>query len=640
MTLLLASGALGQVTAVNSPDGQPLSDRVVAYSIDARVNTKAKTLDATEILEYRNSSNQPLTTIPFHLYLNAFRRTSTFSRESHNPGRGYIREQNNVHLYEHGEEGSIEIKSIAAEGYGNLTASMKFTAPDDGNQDDHTVMEVALPQPLAPAATIRFQLTFHDKFPESVARNGYKRDFIMGGQWFPKPGVFWHGAWNCHQYHATTEFFSDFGTYNVMLRLPNEYVVGASGIQTGERDNHDGTKTLIFRGEDIHDFAWAASPHLQAVDDTLVNSLGTVKLHALILAEHANQGARALAVLKGSLQKFDDWYGPYPYKQITLIDPEPDSAMDGMEYPTLFTAGATWWEPAWTYLPLEVTVVHEFGHQYWYGMVATNEFEEPWLDEGINSYSETKVMDSLFGVRNSMLNARTLYGSDPGMQRLTYLLLPDEDPMAREAWKFASYMSYGAIVYGKTATLLGTLESVVGKETMRRALQVYFTRYRFKHPTGEDFLRTLQEVTGRDDLQPFLSQAINGTDLLDYSVDSLSSGPVDWWKIDSSSGPYRTDVIVRRRGTLEFPVKLEVGFADGSKERVDWDGTDRWANFSWNKPTRAVYASVDPDNNVLLDANRFNNSYTLQAHTTARLKLTNYWVFTQQLLAQWLAFLV
>ena len=99
------------------------------------------------------------------------------------------------------------------------------------------------------------------------------------------------------------------------------------------------------------------------------------------------------------------------------------------------------------------------------------------------------------------------------------------------AWKFASYVSYAAIVYSKTATLLGTLESVVGQETMRRALRVYFTRYRFKHPTGEDFLRTLEEVTGRDDLQPFLSQAINGTDLLDYSVDSLTSGPVDWWKI-------------------------------------------------------------------------------------------------------------
>ena len=100
----------------------------------------------------------------------------------------------------------------------------------------------------------------------------------MGAQWFPKVGVLWRGEWNCHQYHNDTEFFSDFGTYNVNLRLPETYVVGASGIQTAEEHNSDDTKTLSFRGEDIHDFAWAASPHFQIVDDTFVNSLGTVKI--------------------------------------------------------------------------------------------------------------------------------------------------------------------------------------------------------------------------------------------------------------------------------------------------------------------------------------------------------------------------
>ncbi len=101
------------------------------------------------------------------------------------------------------------------------------------------------------------------------------------------------------------------------------------------------------------------------------------------------------------MQKYDEWYGPYPYKQITLIDPEPDSAVGGMEYPTLITGGADWWEPSWYHFGLEVTVAHEFGHQYWYGMVASNEFEEPWLDEGINSYSESKVVGSLFGQNTS-----------------------------------------------------------------------------------------------------------------------------------------------------------------------------------------------------------------------------------------------
>jgi len=630
--LLLALCARAQVTAVNSPDGKPLSQRVVAYWIDGKLNATAKTVDATEILEYRNPSDQPLSTIPFHLYLNAFRPQSTYSAEAHQGG-------NDV-AYAKGEEGAIDIKSISAEGYGDLSQNMKFAAPDDGNQDDHTVMEITLPKPLAPGEVIRFQLAFHDKFPLSVARNGYKRDFIMGAQWFPKIGVLWHGAWNCHQYHLDTEFFADFGTYNVILRVPEQYTVGASGIETGYQDNHDGTKTLSYRGEDIHDFAWAASPHFQVADDTFVNALGTVKLHALILAAHANQRDRYLSILKQSMQKYDEWYGPYPYKQITLIDPEPGSAVGGMEYPTLITGDTNWWEPSWLHYEMELTVAHEVGHQYWYGMVATNEFEEPWLDEGINSYSECKVMESIFGQNTSVVNARAIYSSDAELRRMGYLLDPNEDPIVRQGWKFRSDASYDGIVYGKTATVLTTLEAVLGEDTLRQALRVYFLRYRFTHPSGSDFLRTIEEVSGRKDLEPYFAQAIYGTEVLDYSVDSLTSGPSEWWKSNNGSGPYQTSVVVRRKGSFLYPVKLEVGFADGSSEQANWDGKDRWARFSWNKPARAVYAQIDPDRNILLDVNSFNNSYSLQAHRTARLKLTNYWVFFQQLTAQWLSFLV
>ena len=632
-TLLLLSSvsAVGQVSAVNSPDGKPLSRRLAAYWIDAKYDAAAKTLEARETLEYRNPSDHPITAIPFHLYLNAFRPESTFTRESHQDGYDLS--------YGKGEQGSIEVVSISAEGAGDLTPAMRFTAPDDGNQDDHTVMEVTLPQPLAPGGIVRLQLAFHDKFPLAIGRNGYERDFIMGAQWFPKVGVLREGAWNCHQYHEDTEFFADFGTYNVNLTLPQSYVVGATGIQTDEQVHSDGTKTLSFRGEDIHDFAWAASPHFEIVDDTLVNSLGTVKLHALVLASHADKANRYLAVLKQSMQKFDEWYGPYPYKQITLIDPEPGSAVGGMEYPTLITAGTNWWAPSWNHYGLETNVVHEVGHQYWYGMVATNEFEEPWLDEGINSYSEAKVMASLYGQNSSTFNARTFYGSDMQGQRIGYLYRPDQDPIVREGWKFANDASYVSIAYGKTATVLATLEDVVGEPTIRQAMRLYFTRYRFTHPTATDFLNTLQEVAAQTDLQPFLSQAIYGTEVLDYSIASLDSGPVDWWR-DSSKGPYQTTVMVSRKGTFVFPVQIEVGFADGTKEQTTWDGKDRWARFTWDKASRATYAQVDRDQNVLLDANSFNNSYSLRADPTARWKLTNYWIFTQQLLSQWLAFLV
>ena len=629
--LLCSLSAMGQVSAVNSPDGKPLSQRVVAYWIDAKLDTTTKTLEGKETLEYRNPSDQPITTLPFHLYLNAFRPESTFSQESHRDGSDLS--------YGKGEQGAIDIIGISDEGDGDLTPTMRFIAPDDGNQDDHTVMQITLPKPLGPGEAVRLQIAFHDKFPLAIARSGYKRDFIMGAQWFPKVGVMWHGAWNCHQYHEDTEFFADFGTYNVNLTLPQRYVVGASGIQTDEQANSDGTKTLSFRGEDIHDFAWAASPHFKVTDDTFENSLGTVRLHALVLAAHENQTGRYLSVLKQSMQKFDEWYGPYPYKQITLIDPEPGSEMGGMEYPTLITGDADWWAPSWLYYGLEVTVAHEFGHQYWYGMVATNEFEEPWLDEGINSYSETKVVGSLYGQNNSAVNARTIYGSDLGALHAGYLMRPDEDPIVREGWKFANDASYGSIAYAKTALMLTTLESVLGEDTVRRALRVYFTRYRFTHPTGTDFLNTLQEVAGRTDLQPYLAQAVYGTEVLDYSVDSLTSGPAEWWK-ENTNGHYETTAMVRRKGAFVFPVNLEVGFADGSKEQVTWDGKDRWARFSWDKPSRAVYARVDRDHNVLLDINSFNNSYTLRPDRTARWKLTNYWVFAQQLLTQWLAFLV
>jgi hypothetical protein len=273
-------------------------------------------------------------------------------------------------------------------------------------------------------------------------------------------------------------------------------------------------------------------------------------------------------------------------------------------------------------------------------MVATNEFEEPWLDEGINSYSESKVMASLFGVNTSALNGRTLYASDAETERITYLHHPDEDPIARPAWQFASGSSYGCIVYGKTTTALTTLEAMLGEGTLRQALRVYFTRYRFKHPTATDFLHTVEEVSGRNDLEPYFAQAIYGTEMLDYSVDSLTSGPSEWWKGRDANGQYHTSVLVRRKGGFVFPVKLEVGFDDGSKEQATWDGKDRWRRFSWDKASRAVYAQVDPDGVVPLDANSFNNSYTLQPNRTARLKLTNYWVLAQQLLAQWLSFLV
>ena len=671
--VVLAANAAGQgpvqtSLATNAPAGTALSTRVVAYTIDAHVDVTKKTVDASETLTYKNLTNQPLSTFPFHLYLNAFQPDSTFTTETHFGGG--VRASDEANAYPPKNVGSITISHLEADDFGDLTPLLHFVAPDDGNANDKTVAQLTLPRPLQPGESISFRMKFHDQFPESVARNGYKRDFLMGGQWYPKLGVFWHGAWNCHQYHSTTEFFSDFGTFDVSLTLPKDYTVGASGVPTLDRANADGTRTLAYYGEDIHDFAWAASPHFTVTNGTYLSSMGPVQVHVLALASHPKAGPRYLKIMLSSLKQFDDRYGPYPYKILTVIDPEPDSETEGMEYPTLITGGTilnnailnTSNDPTYT---TENYAEHEFGHQYWYGMVATNEFEDAWLDEGINSYTEVEVTGAILGRRTNVIDRVWANLSDADEQYLGYIGQPDYDPVTRHAWQFRDAASYGTITYGKTAVLLETLEGIVGKDTMDEAMRTYFMRYRFTHPTTEDFLRTIEEVaimrgrtSGRivlphppaewfltqpitdyaifidSGLRPYFNQAVYGTAILDYAIDNISSDPVQWWLSSSKDKTLRNTVTTHRIGDFVLPVTLEVVFSDGSKVRETWDGQDRWKTFTYLRPASIVSAEVDPDRNVILDVNRFNNSRTVAADPVPARKVTSLWMTWLQLRSQ------
>jgi hypothetical protein len=658
--------------ATNAPAGQPLSERVVAYSIDAHLDMDKKTLDATETLTYKNLTGVPLTMFPWHLYLNAFQPESTFTGETHFSGG--IRDSESADEYPAKKLGSVTIAHLEADGYGDLTGAMRFAAPDDGNVNDKTVMQVQLPKALAPGDSITFHLRFHDQFPESVARNGYKRDMLMGGQWYPKVGVFWHGAWNCHQYHATTEFFSDFGTFQVRLTLPKREVVGASGVPTGDQVNADGTQTLSFYAEDVGDFAWAASPNFNVTRGTFLSSMGPVEIRVLALAAHPGAGARYLKIMQATMEQFDRRFGPYPYKAITVIDPEPGSEIFGMEYPTLITAGTSWFDP--THGTEEVTE-HEFGHQYWYGMVATNEFEDAWLDEGINSYTEVNVLAAILGSKTSLFEARWANASDADQQYMGYISQPDYDPVVRHAWQFHDGGSYGGITYGKSAILLKTLEGIVGRDTMDEAMRTYFMTYRFKHPTTEDFLNTIamvafknHRVTGTGEpidqaygpnvqcpaatpyicttsLIPYFQQAVYGTRILDYAIDSVVTGPAQWWK-PGKDKPYRSSVSVHRLGDFVLPVTVQVTFDDGSKVRELWvppsgegvDRNSRWKKFVYVRDARVVSAEVDPDHTVLLDVDRFNDSYVVKPNGVPARKLTNFWVSSLQAMEQFAGWLI
>jgi hypothetical protein len=615
---------------------RPFSTRVVAYQINAKLDPKKKTVDATETLRYHNLTGQPLDTFPFHLYLNAFQPQSTFMTEVH---RGGTRGASAGSEWDPKHYGAINVKSFVVEGMGDLTGQMQFIHPDDQNANDRTVFQVKLPHPVAPNDWVTFQIAFHDQLPEVMERTGYKRDFFMVGQWFPKVGVWWHGAWNCHQFHATTEFFADFGTYDVHITVPDNYIVGAVGDKVSTVRDPKGTKTVTFQAADVHDFSWTASPRFRDVEDSWTGSAGLVHIHLLMSPGHHTSTNRYLHALKGALSYFDKTYGPYPYDTITVVDP-PNGALNagGMEYPTLITAGTTWWMPKGIREPA-IVVVHEFGHQYWYGMVATNEFEDAWMDEGINSYSEVKVMDALYGTGHSAIDFHGLTVDDSQEQRLSYLSLPDTDPLTRFAWKFMNDQAYGGITYGKTATVLLTLEGIIGKQTMQRAMRTYFLRYRFTHPTGADFLNTINEVAGRN-LDWYFDQAVSGTQILDYEVLGVHSSRVKWWESRGKGQTlYDDTVLIHRKGSFVFPIEVRVRFDDGKTVNEQWDGRDRWIRFSYVRPDLVVSAEIDPDHKVMLDRNFFNNSYTTNFQGLATAKLSVYCQMIDQWAAQLLAWL-
>lgn len=628
--VLLCAGTVAQ---------QPLSDRVVAYKIDAKYDAKSHSLDATETLTYTNHTGQALDRFPFHLYLNAFQPKATWIREAHRDGS---RDFGPGSPWDAKRTGSNEIKSFVVEGMGDLTKQLHFVAPDDGNADDKTVVEVVLPKAVAPNASITFQISFHAQFPEAVARSGYKRDFILAGQWFPKVGVFWNGKWNCHQYHANSEFFADFGTYDVNVTVPSNFNFGSTGVVTNTKQNGNGTTTYTAHAEDVHDFAWTADPTTKVVTDSIQLPSGKVNIRILMQPGHMSSTDRYMSALKGTMQKFEEWYGPYPYPQITVVDPpHGGGATGGMEYPMFITADTAWAMPKWAMLP-EIVVEHEYGHQYWYGMVATNEFEDAWLDEGINSYTEVKIMDALYGRDTSAINSHVTTTGEAGTQRMMYFRTGDYDPLTRNSWEFVNGNSYGGVTYGKTATMMLTLESILGEAKVREAVHTYFMRYRFKHPTEEDFMNTVSEVAGQN-LDWYWNQAVKGTPVLDFRILKAVSLRDDWYKKDAGeankSTDYTTFVTVHRKGDFILPVHLLVKFDDSSQVKETWDGQDRWRRWEYHKKAQLVSAELYPGEFVPMDVDQFNNSFVVKADKRATAKISSYWMWATQMLAHLLSWL-
>ena len=211
---------------------------VADYDIDVRLDAEAKTLEGRERILWRNPSNDSVSELWFHLYLNAFRNSeSTFVRESGGQLRGDKMPADGW--------GWTDVTSLKLKDGKDLLPSLRFEHPDDDNDRDRTVARVVLPEPVAPGGSVTLDLAWKAKLPRVFARTGFVRDYFLVGQWFPKLGVYEPaglrgraaGGWNCHQFHANSEFYADFGHYRVAITLPARFVVGATGTRTEKRAN-------------------------------------------------------------------------------------------------------------------------------------------------------------------------------------------------------------------------------------------------------------------------------------------------------------------------------------------------------------------------------------------------------------------
>ena len=625
--------------AAAAPQDSPRADAppgfpppVASYDIDAALDPAAHRITGRARITFTNPGQVPAYSLRLHLYWNAFSDTgSSWLRQAALDGSGA---DGTLEARDAGWQRVTALRLINADGSPgpDLLGGLRFIQPDDQNADDRTLAAVDLPAAVAPGETLRLEVEWTSQVPRTVSRTGVRgRDYFIA-HWFPRLGRFGAAGWEARQFFANTEFAADFGRYDVRLTVPDGWVVGATGTEVSRTPDGRGATTHRYAQEGVHDFAWTTSPHYVEHRRTFTHAgLPRVEMRLLLQPEHSGQEDRHFSATAAALRHYGEWFGPYPYPQLTIIDPAWGTGFGGREYPTLFTAGTRWLAPRGTSEPEGVTV-HEAGHQFWFGLVSSHETDDAWMDEGLNTFSEARVgslthqpdyrVERFFGgflpwqLRDVALSRATDYNGLDGYRRAGR-----GDIQATPSFRYWPG-THVATTYFKTALWLHTLERHLGWERLQPAMQRYFTQWRFGHPRPADFFAALNAGTG-EDLGWFIQQVYRTTAVFDYAVDTLSSEPVRTQgvrparladapvAIDRTADGYRTTLVVRRLGDGVFPVDVRVRFADGSEVRERWDGRGAWQLFQYDRPARAVSAEVDPDRVLLLDVARTNNSRTL-----------------------------
>jgi len=586
--------------------------RVASYTLTAKLDATEHRVTAHGTIELFNYTQVPLPELYLHLYMNAFKNDeSLFLRSPFGAGRSG----------QHGRKwGYIDVKRLYAR---ELTSELwppKPGAKTPGDANDETDVRVPLPQPLEAGQTLTMEVEFEVKLPEIVERTGYVDDYHFVAQWFPKlarlmpDGQFAHFA-----FHPQSEFAANFGSYDVTLDVPSRDVVGATGqCQPAQVAAPAGRRALRCRADDVHDFAWTSWPSFVE----LKARFGTVDVRVLVPPGHARNAELELDTVRFGLQSFGERFGPYPYPTLTVVHP-PEAAGDsgGMEYPTLITTGGPWYTPYSGARAIEAVTIHELGHQWFYGLFASDEHRFPFLDEGLNSYAEHSSLGARYG-NGSAFSGFGLTIANEALSRAIAAARGADEPVAQGAADFFSFRSLGAIVYNRTASLLSTFERVYGKQNLALVFSDYANFARFRHPEPP---RLVDAVRGRlgDAAARNLERALFERGSVDYLVRDVQSAGSDpaAGVFDAADGRRTVPrqelrppehwvghAIVLRHGTLELPVQIELAFDDGHRERREWNGEGTRYTVNCRGPAKLIGVTVDPEHRVLLDDDLTNNA--------------------------------
>ena len=535
----------------------------INYNIKASLDVNTNIIKGTEEIVYTNNSTDTLRKVYFHLYWNAFQPNSSMDVRSRELGKNTMTSRRGDVIKDWDARVTDRIQKLtpAEIGYQRVSA-ITINGKAQKLIEHETILEVQLTNPIAPKTSAKLSLVFEAQVPKQIRRSG--RDNAEGvrysmSQWYPKMVEYDYQGWNTNPYLAR-EFYGVWGNFDVSLQLDKNYTVAATGVLQNPNAvaNAQGVKTWNFKGNNIHDFVWAADDHFKHLSKEVRKGLTLHVYYKEKDAKSDSAWANVLYAAEKALPYIEKNFGAYPYPQYSFIQ----GGDGGMEY-----AMATLIKG-----PSLGTVFHEWMHNWYQQILGSNESLFAWMDEGFATFAESKVSiwyDANAAAQSPFISERAKVQVLASVQRAKldlplmqagsysgYMALAKsglEEPASTHADHFNTNYAYSNAAYSKGATLLGLLGYVIGDSVRDAVLLNYYNTWKFKHPNVNDFFR-VAEKTSRIQLQWLKEYWVNSTKTIDYGLNDIQAGN-------------NTAIIsIQRLGKLPMPIEVLITYKDGTSE--------------------------------------------------------------------------